>query len=195
MQEVTILDDFTENELQQVYALSHKKVYEKNQLIFQAGDILEYLYILLNGQIGVQEDQEDGSRSIMTIISKKMDCFGEVYLLLEKPLPLSAMAMKRSEVLMIPKQVVEKLPKLSTNLNTILAYKAFRLSQKMKIMMKDSLRGKILTYLQQHPQVQLKRYELANYLGVSRPALSKEIAKMQDENMIYIDESGVLSIN
>ena len=192
MREISVLDGLSSNELQEVYQISRKRVYQKNEMIFEAQDVLRYLYVLINGQIGVQEDQEDGSRSLMAIISKPMDCFGEVYLLLEKPLPLSAMAMKESEVLLIEKKYIDQMPKLSANLNTILAHKAFRLTQKMRIMMKDSLREKLMTYLRQHRDVQLKRYELADYLGVSRPALSKEISKMQDENLIYMDENGKL---
>lgn len=192
MREISVLDGLSSSELEEVYQVSRKRVYQKNEMIFEAQDVLQYLYVLINGQIGVQEDQEDGSRSLMAIISRPMDCFGEVYLLLEKSLPLSAMAMKKSEVLLIEKRYIDQIPKLSTNLNTILAYKAFRLTQKMRIMMKDSLREKLMTYLRQHRDVQLKRYELADYLGVSRPALSKEIAKMQDENLIYMDENGKL---
>lgn len=192
MHEICVLDGLSSKELQELYQVSRKRIYQKNEMIFEAQEVLKYLYVLIQGQIGVQEDQEDGSRSLMTIISRPMDCFGEVYLLLEEPLPLSAMAMKESEVLLIEKKYIDQIPKLSANLNTILAYKAFRLTQKMRIMMKDSLREKLMTYLRQHRDVQLKRYELAEYLGVSRPALSKEISKMQDENLIYMDKNGKL---
>lgn len=190
MREISVLDGLSPEELQMIYEVGKKRIYQKQEIVFDEQEILTHLYILINGQIGVQELQEDGNRSLMAIISKPMDCFGEVYMLLEKPLPLSAVAMKKSEVLLIEKSYIDQLPKVSANLNTILAYKAFRLTLKMQIMMKDSLREKIITYVKQHHEVDLKRYELADYLGVSRPALSKEIAKMQDEGILYVSEKG-----
>ena len=39
-------------------------------------------------------------------------------------------------------------------------------------MMENTLRDKIINYVLNNPNVKMKRYEMANYLGVSRPALS-----------------------
>ena len=98
--------------------------------------------------------------------------------------------MKKSTVLMIPRSVLHRFPRISRNLNVMLSQKAYTLSQKLKLLMKDSLREKIMEYMQQHPDVLLKRHELASFLGVSRPALSRELYRMVDDGLLVLDEHG-----
>ena len=59
-----------------------------------------------------------------------------------------------------------------------------------RVKSRDSLREKIMEYMQQHPDVLLKRHELASFLGVSRPALSRELYRMVDDGLLVLDEHG-----
>ena len=56
--------------------------------------------------------------------------------------------------------------------------------------MNKILKEKIIEYINQQPGITLKRHEMASYLGVSRPALSKELYRMVDEGLLIIDEDG-----
>lgn len=190
MKTTHILDHLTEKERTSLWKSSIEKTWERQELIFQKMDEPRYLYVLLQGQICVCDESEDGNRNILTIISEKEDCFGEVYLFMDMPYPFYAEAMKKSKVLMIPREVLREYGQISQNLNVMLSQKAYTLSQKLKLLMKDSLREKILEYIQQHGDVVLKRHEMASYLGVSRPALSKELYRMVDDGLLVIDENG-----
>ena len=190
MSTFNILENLSNEDMKKLYAMSIVKSFERQDVVFHKEEHPQYLYVLLEGQICVCDNTIDGTKNIMTIISEPNDCFGEVYLFLDKPYPFYAEAMKKSKVLLIPRSILSDFPQISANLNVMLSKKAYTLSQKMKILMKDSLKEKIIEYINQQPGITLKRHEMASYLGVSRPALSKELYRMVDEGLLIIDEDG-----
>ena len=166
MKQMHILDQMKPEEVAELKAQSVTKTFQRREIIFHKEDTPKYLYVLLEGAVA------------------------EVYLFIDEKLPFSAEAMKKSTVLMIPRSVLHRFPQISRNLNVMLSQKAYTLSQKLKLLMKDSLREKIMEYMQQHPDVLLKRHELASFLGVSRPALSRELYRMVDDGLLVLDEHG-----
>lgn len=190
MSTFNILENLLNEDMKKLYAMSIVKSFERQDVVFHKEEHPQYLYVLLEGQICVCDNTIDGTKNIMTIISEPNDCFGEVYLFLDMPFPFYAEAMKKSKVLLIPRSILSDFPQISANLNVMLSKKAYTLSQKMKILMKDSLKEKIIEYINQQPGITLKRHEMASYLGVSRPALSKELYRMVDEGLLIIDEDG-----
>lgn len=159
--------------------------FKKGESIFEMEDIPKYLYILLSGAVYVCENTLEGKRNIIAVFEERGECFGEVVLFLDAPYPYYTLMAKEGELLAIPKAFV--LEFMSKAMNKVLAKKAFNLSNKIQLLSKTSLREKILHYLSSHPQTPLKRYELADFLGVSRPALSKEILAMIKEGVIEED--------
>lgn len=190
MKRVHIFDELQEEELANLKERSVTRTFRRQEIIFHKKELPQYLYVLLDGTVCVCDDSQDGVRNILTIIREPMDCFGEVYLFIDEEVPFYAEAMKKSTILMIPRSVVQDFPQLSNNLNVMLSQKAYTLSQKLKLLMKDSLREKIMEYMQQHPDIILKRHEMASFLGVSRPALSKELYRMVDDGLLLLDDHG-----
>lgn len=160
--------------------------FKKGESIFEMEDTPKYLYILLSGAVYVCENTLEGRRNIIAVFEERGECFGEVVLFLDAPYPYYTLMAQEGEVLAIPKDFV--LEFMSKAMNKVLAKKAFNLSNKIGILSKTSLREKILQYLHTHPNTVLKRYEMADFLGVSRPALSKEILAMIKEGVLF--ESG-----
>lgn len=156
--------------------------FKKGESIFEMEDTPKYLYILLSGAVYVCENTLEGKRNIIAVFEERGECFGEVVLFLDAPYPYYTLMAQEGEVMAIPKDFV--LEFMSKAMNKVLAKKAFNLSNKIGILSKTSLREKILQYLHTHPNTTLKRYEMADFLGVSRPALSKEILAMIKEGVI-----------
>lgn len=178
------------------------KVYQKDELIFKQLDEPRKLYVLLNGSVAVCKDSITGKRSMITAINRQGDLFGEVYLFLyRKAYDYDAIATEKTKVLEIPKdffyhtcpQNCHFHERLIRNMLNILAEKAFFLTHKVQLMSLSSLRQKILKVLLDHyettPQLafKMKREEFADFLGVARPSLSRELMKMQEEDLIRID--------
>lgn len=174
--------------------LSSSKIlqFKKGESIFEIEDIPKHLYILLSGVVYVCENTLEGKRNIIAVFEERGECFGEVVLFLDTPYPYYTLMAQEGELLAIPKDFV--LSHMSKAMNKVLAKKAFSLSNKIQLLSKASLREKILHYLSSHPQTPLKRYELADFLGVSRPALSKEILAMIKERIIEEDDRNRLKV-
>ena len=165
--------------------------FKKGESIFEMEDTPKYLYILLSGAVYVCENTLEGKRNIIAVFEERGECFGEVVLFLDAPYPYYTLMAQEGEVLAIPKDFV--LSYMSKAMNKVLAKKAFNLSNKIGILSKTSLREKILQYLHTYPNTALKRYEMADFLGVSRPALSKEILAMIKEGII-VEQNQFLKI-
>ena len=83
---------------------------------------------------------------------------------------------------------------LTENLIKSLARKNLILNQKVRILSRKSLRERILFYLGTLPKdkngwvkIPFNKTVLAEYLGVNRSALSRELGRMQDEEILISD--------
>lgn len=174
--------------------------YEKGAYIFEEEDRPEQLYILIEGKVTVAKDTPSGARMIITQIMEPGDMFGEVYLFMKKETyAMYAQATENTRVLVLSSTIFGEKSNLDTkvilhlqeNIMKIFATKAFVMNQKIKILGGNTLREKIVRYLFEYfpsnTSIKLpKREELADYLNVTRPSLSRELGKMQDEGMISI---------
>lgn len=78
------------------------------------------------------------------------------------------------------------------NFMKVLSDKSLMLNKKVEYLSIKSIRGKICTYLLEQYQntgnvnimLPLKRNELADFLNVSRPSMSRELCQMRDEGII-----------
>ena len=185
------------------------KTYSKNQKIFSQEDPPKSLYILLSGSVVVCKDSPSGKRYIVTSILEN-DMFGEVYVFLEEEdYPYYALSTSKSDVLEIPKAFFFTYCDvdcnghnlLIRNMLKILAKKAFFLNNKVQLLSHGSLRQKISKYLleQKNQYIYIKlnmnREELAGYLRVARPSLSRELTKMQNDGLIEVDRDMIKIID
>jgi Mn-dependent DtxR family transcriptional regulator len=82
---------------------------------------------------------------------------------------------------------------------SVVSGKALMLNRKLEYLSIKSLRGKICTFLMEEYNktsqdtliMTLKRNELADFLNVSRPSLSREMCKMRDEGMIEFQRENI----
>ena len=82
---------------------------------------------------------------------------------------------------------------------TILSNKIVMLNNKMSILNAESLKGRIAVYLLSLQKkantmifdMPMNRQELAEFLNVKRPSLSRELSNMQKNNIIEVYRSSV----
>lgn len=180
-----------------------QKNYRKNEVIFSQDDPPSALYVLCKGSVAVCKDSADGKRYIVTTIEEH-DVFGEVFLFLNNiEYSYYVVATQDSQVLEIPKSYFDHSctkqcnhhPKIVSNLLSILAHKAYFLNQKVQLLASGSLRQKLIRYLLGLPRktanenivlLSMNREELADYLNVARPSLSRELMKLVKEGLISV---------
>ena len=179
--------------------------FEKNAVIFRAGDTPKYLGVVLEGGVRVSREDLLGNRSILGEFGQG-DLFGETFALAKaEALPVTVTATQPSQVLLIEGwRIIGTCPhccgfhtRLIENMMAILARKNLMLSEKMEVMSKRSTRDKLLNYLSGQSQragsltftIPFNRQELADYLCVDRSAMSSELSKLQKEGILICDRS------
>lgn len=193
-----------EEEIQKCLVCSKSEIvrYEKEETIFYQQDEPRYLHVLLEGSVAVCRDSVSGKRSIIATFSRPGELFGEVFVFLgKKEYDNYAQAAAPAAVLQMPKiflyhtcgQNCGYHQALISNMLSILAYKAYYLNQKLQVVSGATLRQKIARILLQSAAADgsvalaMKREELADFLNVARPSLSRELLKMQEEGLLRLD--------
>ncbi|TDT61308.1 Crp/Fnr family transcriptional regulator [Fonticella tunisiensis] len=183
------------------------KCYRKNDNIVISGEKLEEIGIILFGQATVFKENAAGDRVIMSVIGPG-EMFGEIAAFSGIGVwPATVMAQGQCEVMFIPHEKIAKRCETScashsiliSNMLSIISEKAYMLNRKVEYLTIRSIRGKISAYfLEQYKKagtavirMPLNRNELADFLNVSRPSLSREMCRMRDEGIIEFHRESV----
>ena len=177
-----------------------KKI-EKDDFIVQLGGELPSAGLLLKGRIESSFQNENFDQITMHSFGGGY-LFGEALVINNaKNSPVQVRAVEDCIVLFIDLKVIYhsdiQSPLrviLTENLIKSLARKNLILNQKVRILSRKSLRERILFYLGTLPKdkngwvkIPFNKTVLAEYLGVNRSALSRELGRMQDEEILISD--------
>ncbi|MBO1263583.1 Crp/Fnr family transcriptional regulator [Proteiniclasticum sp. SCR006] len=173
--------------------------YSKNETITVENEKLHGIGIVLRGMVSIGKDTSSGDRLMMARLSQG-DIFGEVAVYTGSLWTATVLAEKDATILFLPAEKLMNAEQMSSNaasrftLNMlyIIAKKARALNDKLELLSLKSIRRKICFYLlKQHQSrkqsefmVPLRRIEMAEYLQVSRPSLSRELIRLKEEGII-----------
>ena len=175
--------------------------YGRGGMVFCETDTPTRLFVLLEGSVTVGRDSADGRRAVMARIGSPGDLFGEVYVFLDQTTyGCSVQAESPVRVLAIPAKffysTCEKRcamhAQIIRNMLSVFARKAFFLTRRVSLLSSGSLRRKIAALLLEHRapdgsvNLGMNREQMADFLGVTRPSLSRELAAMRDEGLLDI---------
>lgn len=204
----SLFANMSEKEIEGCLACSKSKVaaYAKEEMVFLQTDVPRKLLVLLEGTVVVGHDSKEGKRSIVATFDRPGELFGEVFLFLDRQeYDHYAQAATAARVLQIPKDFLHHTcgqncgyhEKLISNMLSILAHKAYFLNQRLQIVSCATLRQKIARTLLQNASsderaaLSMSREELADYLNAARPSVSRELMKMQKEDMLKIEKKNI----
>lgn len=173
---------------------------QKNDYIYLAGDLIENLCVVVNGAVQVVREDAEGEKSIVGALTTG-EIFAENHFAArDKVSSVSYLATETSDILLMPfcrmtlsvLSDVNLYSKFFTNMVSIVAEHNNELIEKVDILGKKSLRGKIMTYLEQQAaakqsnkfEISFSRTDMANYLDADRSAMTRELARMRDEGLI-----------
>lgn len=184
---------------------ANSKVYAKDEFISLSGDNIEAIGVVLAGQVRILKEDVFGNQAILNTLPAGA-IFGESFICGGAfSLTVSIQAVQASTILFLSfNRVMQACSNacqfhntLIKNMVTILAQKNIALMEKLEITTKHSLREKILSYLSQLVQQQggnvvtspLGRTDLANFFGANRSALTRELNRMQQENLLLYSKN------
>lgn len=185
--------------------------YDKNEVIAIAGEPFKGVGIVLTGEVLITKDNAAGNRVVMAKLGPG-NIFGEMIAFTPvRKWPATVQALEESCIMFLePDTIVGTCERgcsshrqLVYNMLKIVSQKALVLNRKVEYLAIKGMREKIATYLleQYHNcgkmtfMVPLNRNELADFLNVSRPSMSREISRMKDEGLIDFYKSSFKIIN
>lgn len=175
------------------------KKYKKGQYIYRNGQLIKDVCIVLSGSVQIENIDVLGNKSILGI-SEAGDIFAESYACIpNQPILVDVIAREESEILFINvpalfsesdscghgAKLIQNLLRISSKKNLGLSMRIFHTAPK-------TIRARLYSYFSEQISIQgsndikipLDRQQLADYLGVDRTALSKELGKMRDEGLL-----------
>lgn len=180
--------------------------YSKDELVALEGDKLSHIGIILQGTAKVLKENSEGNSVIISLL-KPQDMYGEIAAFSQKRVfPSSVYAQENIKVMLLePGKLVGTCEKSCTfhknlifNLLKIISTKALMLNRKVEYLSKRTLRGKLKAFLLEEERkngdsftLPMNRDELADFLNVTRPSLSRELCAMRDEGIIEFSKSKV----
>ncbi len=179
----------------------HIKKVVKDDYVVQLGGAMQYAGLLLKGKIESSFQNENFDQITMLTFTGGY-LFGEGLVINHaKNSPVQVRAVEDSVVLFIDLEMIYAAANnspvrniLARNLIKSLAKKNLILNQKVRILSQKSLRDRIFIYLRTLPKdkdgyvkLPFTQTALAEYLGVNRSALSRELGRMQNEGLLVID--------
>ena len=177
--------------------------YAKGDVILMSGDAIYNVGLVLDGRVTIVKEDIDGNSTILTEMSAS-DIFGEVFVCADVPhSPVTILASEDTQILYVDyKKIISTCRsacpfhiKLIENMLKIIADKTLMLNQKIEILSKRSIRKKLICFFDYQRgtadkfTIPYNREEMANYLCIDRSALSFELCKMRDENLIKFNRN------
>ena len=162
-------------------------------------------YMLLNGSVIIAKETFSGKRILLAQLEDPGALFGEVYAFMEKAsYDMYVEALTQVSVLIMSSRIFTDREenslsrKLRENLLEVFAGKAYNMNRKLRILGSGSLRERIVRFLVEcqdsegQIHMNLSREEMADYLNITRPSLSRELGKMQEEGILELDRRQIL---
>ena len=175
--------------------------YDKYERVFNEGDKPVKLYMLIEGCITIARETYTGGRMLVNQIREAGSLFGEIYSYMKQAeYRVFAEVSEDAVVFEIDQDVINK-PSVDTRISTVLrdnllnifANKAFTMNKRLLVLGSSNLREKIARFILQHQTSEGKlficmtRDEMADYLNVTRPSLSRELGNMARDGIIALE--------
>ena len=171
---------------------------ERGEMLQATGEPIRRFGIVLSGAVQVCVDDIEGNRMIMAEVAPGNSFAESLCFLRTKESPVYIFASEESELLWLSTAVLFSDPKdtflseLLRRFTAALASKALTMNNRIQVLSRLSLRGKLTAYFTELAAAQgsdeirlpMNREDTAAYIGANRSALSRELAKMREEGLI-----------
>ncbi|MCI1269301.1 MAG: Crp/Fnr family transcriptional regulator [Ruminococcus sp.] len=174
------------------------KKYAKGETLYNQGSSCKSLDIVVTGSLAAYSLTENGSSTIMFEFKKNSIIGANLLFAPENIYPLNIYCSSKCELVHLEKSAVEI---MLHDYDFVMSYikslsqNSLGLNHKIAMFSRKTLRQNIIEYLiqqsiTQHSQtvhLPFSKKEFADYLGVQRPSLFRELKKMQLDGIISIE--------
>ncbi len=205
LEELEIFKNIDSAEISKLLTCSKsiRKRFREGDYLFRQNDKPVYMFVILRGEAVISKDFLSGRQDILLHVHEG-DVLGEIFFNPNvREYWYDAVAMSEMEVLMLPwgffygfcQNACEHHRSITKNMLEIMSQRNHEITRKAHILSCNILRERIALWLlglvDEKGKVELKmnREQLASYLGVARPSLSRELMKMQEDGIIIAEKN------
>ena len=172
-----------------------RKTYKKNDVIYSEGEKCNNFSIIQKGQVLITTFTETEREYAINVLNAGSS-FGELLLFSNLDCYLgNIVATRETTILNISRNdllnELAKNPILMQGFLELISSEAMALQTRNKILLQNSLRDKILFYLNERKKLENtnqfyidSKESLARYLNIPRPSLSRELISMKEDGLI-----------
>lgn len=208
---IHLFRDISREEIEKMFRCSKtvERSFEDGSYVFRQGETPKNLFLILEGSVMISKDFASGKRGVLFVVGQG-DVFGEMYLFADaRTYWYDAIAQGKVKLLEIPweffycfcSNACEHHRMITKNMLEIQSEKNFAMTRKLHLLSGTTLRERIALWLNEQVddnsagthivRLAMNREELADYLGTTRPSLSRELMKMQQEQLIETDRNTI----
>ncbi len=198
--------NMVENEIESVlHCLSaNVKSYKKGEYIFNVGDTIENIALIIMGNIHLEKEDFLGNKTILSHISEN-DIFGASYYYNNEPISFNIISSSDSIIMFLNIKKAFDMSyrccplniKISKNFIDIILRKNRTITKKIEHISQRTIRNKLVSYLSEEAfrnnsnsfYIKFNRQQLADYLCIDRSALSNELSKMRNEGILNFSKN------
>lgn len=184
--------------------------FKRNEVLFWTDKPPQSLFVLIDGDIAMAKNTASGKRLLSTSNVVPGELIGEVRLFSENQMLWDyAVALHDSRLIMIDSRIFTETGHVAPDIESILlrniiaivVKKLDMLGQKVRALSMPSVRERIVFYLigiqdkNRRIIIDETREEIADFLGIARPSLSRELGRMQYEGIIRLRGKEVLIVD
>lgn len=208
IKESRLFRDIDEKEIEEmlICAKAREREYRQEEYIFQQEQKPSKLFLLLEGSVMIAKDFASGRRDVLFLVHEG-DVFGEMFLFSDaESYWYDAIAQEKVKLVELPweffyhfcKNACRHHQLITRNLLEIQSEKNFFMTKKLHLLSGTTLRERIAIWLLEQKDesdkivLHMKREEMADFLGTTRPSLSRELMKLQQEGLIEAGRNSIL---
>ena len=171
--------------------------YRKGEFLHHAGQPMSRFSLVLYGAVRVCTDDIEGNRMIMAEVAPGNSFAESLCFLRTKESPVYIFAAEDSDLLWLSTEDLFAASdafhmEIQQRFTATLAAKALTMNNRIQVLSRLSLRGKLTAYFTELAAAQgsdvirlpMNREDTAAYIGANRSALSRELAQMKAEGLI-----------
>lgn len=207
LQNNKLFQDIESEEIEKmlICAKAREREYEPEEYIFRQEEKPSRLFLLIEGRVMIAKDFASGKRDVLFLIEAG-EVFGEMFLFSDaESYWYDAIAQEKVKVLEIPwgffyhfcKNACKHHQLITRNMLEIQSEKNFFMTKKLHLLSGTTLRERIAIWLLEQEKEKdtivlcMKREALADFLGTTRPSLSRELMKLQQEGLIEAGKNSI----
>ncbi len=203
LREISPYNALSDAELESFAGIATKRTYKKNMVLIQQGDDTGSLYILLDGEMRVYTEDDQG-RELTVKILKPGDSFGELALLGDFPRIANVITLTDCVVSAVSKEsylaILKENPRISLALIESLANMVRETTEELSCIALSDVYGRLTHILNKYAvdregQKLVPKFthrEISNMIGSSREMVSKIMKELEKGEYILVTDDNYL---